>query len=155
MNGTVEAFLSGKRILSFDSMLVIYFIEEHQRYLPIAEAIFEQVDVGSIRVLSSYITLIEVLIKPIEVGRLDLVESYRTLLTQTTGFVLLPVERRVSERAAALRAAYRLKIPGLKTPDAIQLATAIEHGAEAFITNDAALRSVREISVVMLDDLIQ
>ena len=81
MNGTVEAFLAGKRVLSFDSMLIIYFIEEHQQYLPVAEAIFEQVDAGSVRALSSYITLIEVLIVAVHLSavRFVLIRDRRRL----------------------------------------------------------------------------
>jgi predicted nucleic acid-binding protein len=145
MNGAVETFLHGKRILSFDSMAIIYFIEENAQYLPILETIFEKVDSGSLRALSSYITLIEVLSKPISERRFDLVDAYRNRLIGSEGFTLFPVERQVSERAAHLRASYRLK-----TPDAIQIATAIEHGAEAFVTNEPMLTRVREIQVVML-----
>ena len=38
------------------------------------------------------------------------------------------------------------------TPDSIQLATAIVRKADYFLTNDAALKQVKEIKVVVLED---
>jgi predicted nucleic acid-binding protein len=54
----------------------------------------------------------------------------------------------MAERAAELRARYRIKLP-----DAIQLAAAISEGWEAFLTNDRRLAQVVEIRVLVLDDL--
>ena len=42
---------------------------------------------------------------------------------------------------------------GLRTPDAIMLATAVESGATLAITNDAAWRKVTGIEVLLLGDL--
>lgn len=55
----------------------------------------------------------------------------------------------VADRAAAFRARYRLT-----TPDAIQVATALLHGAVRFYGNDKALRRIKEIECVVLDDLL-
>jgi predicted nucleic acid-binding protein len=41
----------------------------------------------------------------------------------------------------------------LRTPDALQIATALEAGCEAFLSNDAGLRRVTELRVLILDDL--
>ena len=41
---------------------------------------------------------------------------------------------------------------GLRTPDALHIATAIEAGAQAFITNDRSMRKVSQLKIVMLDD---
>lgn len=150
MNGNVEAFLRGKQVLCVDSMAIIYFIEEEPAYLPILEPIFDRIDAGALSALTSFITLIEVLTKPLEMGRLDLAQQYRDRLLGSTGFTLFPVEEVISERAAHLRARYG---NGLRVPDAIQIATAIECGAQAFLTNDEKLRRIREIDVVTLQNL--
>ena len=47
-----------------------------------------------------------------------------------------------------MRAAYQLK-----TPDAVQLATAKEAGAAAFLTNDAALAAVPGLRLVVLEHI--
>jgi len=41
---------------------------------------------------------------------------------------------------------------GLRTPDALHIATAMESGAQAFITNDRSMRIVSQLEIVMLDD---
>jgi predicted nucleic acid-binding protein len=46
-----------------------------------------------------------------------------------------------------LRATYRLR-----TVDAVQIATALEHGATAFLTNDRRLRHVDEVTITLLGD---
>ncbi len=148
MNGTIEGFLRGKQMLCIDSMVIIYFIEENPAYLPVLIPLFERIDSGVVKAFSSFITLTEVLTKPFEVGRMDLVEEYRDRLLGNPGFTLFPVEKAVSERTAYLRAHYRLR-----TPDAIQIATALEHGAQAFLTNDDRLSGVREIEIVTLRKL--
>jgi len=51
---------------------------------------------------------------------------------------VLPVERDVFRRAARLRADFT----GLKTPDAIHLATALYHNSDEFWTNDSRLNHI-------------
>jgi len=50
----------------------------------------------------------------------------------------------VAEIAYKLRAKYIF----LKTPDALQLATAIHHNCNKFLTNDKKLKNVSEIEIV-------
>jgi predicted nucleic acid-binding protein len=60
----------------------------------------------------------------------------------------VPLTMNLADRAAELRARYRLS-----TPDAIQLATAISHKATRFYGNDRGLQRVKEIECVMVNDL--
>lgn len=150
MNGTLESLLEKKRVLCLDSPTIIYFIEQNPRYLPLLRTIFGRIDSGILVGMSSYITLIEVLVKPLSIGRTDLAIEYRHRLTESTGFTLLPVEKTISERAAELRATH-----GLRIADAIQFATAMENGAEAFVTNDRHFDKVAGvIEVIRLDRLV-
>jgi predicted nucleic acid-binding protein len=54
----------------------------------------------------------------------------------------------MEQRAAELRATH-----GLRTPDAIQLATAMDAGAAALLTNDTRLRTVAGLEVLILAEL--
>jgi predicted nucleic acid-binding protein len=60
----------------------------------------------------------------------------------------VPVTMNLADRAAELRARYRLS-----TPDAIQVATAIGHKATRFYGNDRSLRRVKEIECVIVDEV--
>lgn len=54
----------------------------------------------------------------------------------------------IAQKAAEIRAAY-----GLRTPDAIQFATALQAGVTYFLTNDRGLRKFTEINVLVVNDL--
>jgi len=70
-------------------------------------------------------------------------------LLSSNGLVTYEISHAISERAALLRAKH-----GLKTPDAIQLATATHHKADYFLTNDPALKKVKGVKVLVLDDYL-
>ncbi len=67
---------------------------------------------------------------------------------RSPNFYMLPVNVAIAESAADLRARYNLR-----APDAIQIAAALSAGCEAFLTNDAALKRVTELQVLILDEL--
>jgi predicted nucleic acid-binding protein len=76
-----------------------------------------------------------------------LAEEYRNILLQSPALTTIPLDEGVDEEAAGLRARHNLR-----TPDAIQLATAIRSGASWYLTNDA-LGKLPEISVLVLKQL--
>lgn len=41
---------------------------------------------------------------------------------------------------------------GLRTPDALHVATAMESDAQVFVTSDRSKRKVSQLDIVMLDD---
>jgi predicted nucleic acid-binding protein len=55
----------------------------------------------------------------------------------------------VADLAAKLRADYRLK-----TPDAIQAASAISHGATGFICNDKVFQKIEGLDCLIIDDYV-
>jgi predicted nucleic acid-binding protein len=62
---------------------------------------------------------------------------------------LSSISHTISERAALLRAKH-----GLRTPDAIQVATATIRKADYFLTNDPALKKIKDVKVLVLDDYL-
>ena len=79
--------------------------------------------------LASRIARMECRVKPLRDGNDVLLEQYEAVFGAEE-FVLVDVTATVLERATELRARH-----GFKTPDAIPLASAIEAGAEAFLTD--------------------
>jgi predicted nucleic acid-binding protein len=61
---------------------------------------------------------------------------------------MLPIDAVVADMAASLRAKY-----SLRTPDALQVGTAIVNRCEALLTNDNGLKRVSELSILVLDEL--
>jgi predicted nucleic acid-binding protein len=132
-----------------DTALLIYFIEEHSEYLPALKQLFSKVDAGEIKAVTSTITLLEVLVRPKKVFNFDLEEKYLEILLHNENLEIVPLDILIARKAAEIRAKY-----GVKTPDAIQLATGINHECDAFLTNDKALKKVEEIKVVTIPDLL-
>lgn len=54
----------------------------------------------------------------------------------------------IAETAAELRARYNLR-----TPDALQIAVALENNCDAFLCNDNGLKRVTELKILILDEL--
>lgn len=77
-----------------------------------------------------------------------LANQYKEILLNASGILLAEISHDIAERAAQLRAKYNLK-----TPDAIQVATALENQANYFFTNDHRLAVVQEIAIVTLQDM--
>lgn len=132
--------------IGLDTNVLIYYIEEHPVFLKKVEPIIDRIVEGKATGITSYVTLLELLVKPIKEKRFDLVEQYKEILTNELDMV--PLDESVSLKAAELRAKY-----GIKTPDAIQLASVISKNGEVFITNDERLDAVKEIKVLTLSDL--
>jgi len=133
-----------------DTAPIIYFIEEHEVYGDVADAFFKTIkDATEYHVFSSVITLIEVLTQPLKQSRNDIVEKYRDFLLNSSNFQLYPVDAIIAEKAAELRSRY-----SIKTPDAIQLSIGIENNATLFLTNDKNLKSIGEITVLVLEDYL-
>ena len=100
--------------------------------------------------MTSILTLLEVLVVPLRAGHESLASDYRRVLNHTKGLTLYPVDHAVCERAAKMRADH----PWLRTPDALQIATAVEHGAQIIVTNDNRWKRLKEIPVVVLEDYV-
>lgn len=130
-----------------DTAPLIYFIEGHSKYQESLNQIFSANDRGEFNFITSSMTLLEVLVKPLREGELMLADRYKNILTTAAGIEIIEINNVLSVKAAELRAKYNLR-----TPDAIQIATAIENNAAYFLTNDIRIKQVLEISSVLLSE---
>jgi predicted nucleic acid-binding protein len=136
------------KLVFFDSAPLIYYIERHSRFSRVAEELFEALDQGTARGLTSVLTLVEVLTKPFRNGREDIAREYREVLTEAVGITLSPIDGELCNQAARLRAKYQW----LRTPDAIQVACSLQHKADLIVTNDERWKRLTEIPVIVLQD---
>jgi predicted nucleic acid-binding protein len=136
------------KIVFLDTSPLIYFIEGNSSYQQKLKEIFEANDKGHFTFITSAITLLEVLVKPLKDGETNIANKYKEILTNAKHIEIFDFTNELAIKAAALRAKYNLR-----TPDAIQAATAIENGVTYFLTNDIRLRSVSELNTVTLHQL--
>jgi predicted nucleic acid-binding protein len=136
------------QIVGLDTAPLIYFIEQHPEYLERVRAFFTAMDAGEFQVVTSSLTLTEVLVRPLQTGHTDLAETYRDILLNQKNLKTFSVSSDIAEVAAQLRATQNLR-----TPDAIQLATALVGQATFFLTNDLRLSSAANLQVLVLENL--
>ena len=136
------------KTIGLDTAPLIYFIEQHDRYIERLRPFFVSLADGKLRVVTSTVTLAEVLVHPLRHGDEALAHQYNDILLSSSHIATLPVTHAIAQEAAELRAHY-----SLKTPDAIQLATALSQKAEAFLTNDRDFPQVDGIQILRLKEI--
>lgn len=133
-----------------DTAPLIYYIEENPKYSPILNKLFSENSKGIFLFQTSVITLLEVLVLPMRQDENQLVEQYQNILCNSPSINILDLNIEIAQKAALFRAKF-----GLKTPDSIQLATAVYSSADYFLTNDIRLKAVKEIEILILDEIIK
>lgn len=94
--------------------------------------------------MTSRLSRLECRVKPLREGDHQLLARYDTFFTRRL-MQVAELSAPVVERATELRA--RL---GLKTPDSLHVATAIEERADLFLTGNAALARVTDLHVEII-----
>jgi predicted nucleic acid-binding protein len=107
--GLIEALVSGP--VALDTVIFIYFIEEHPFYLPLVEPVFQAIDTGQIPATTSTLTLLETLVVPYRNGDIRLAERYEAILTSSRGLVLVELTKPIMQTAARLRANTNIRTP--------------------------------------------
>ena len=131
---------------AFDADVVVYAAMEGHELGGHVRALFAaaRADVAGI---GSVLLLPEVLSKPLHADAHGETEAIMKLLSRLD---LRPADEATATLATSLRASY-----GLRTVDAIHLATAVGAGADRFITNNRRdfPKSIAEIDITYPDDL--
>jgi predicted nucleic acid-binding protein len=140
--------LMGKRVY-LDTNVFIYALNGFPPYVPLLTELFDAIGAGSLVAVASELTLAEMLVVPFRRGDTSEEERCRAIFRASPGVELQPVSIAVLEGTARLRAA----LPALRTPDAIHVATAQLAGCDTFVTNDARLRAIPQLPVLLLSDL--
>ena len=135
-------------IVYVDTAIVIYSIEKFPDYFPLLEPMWKQLQSSQIQVITSELTLLETLVMPLRNGNTDLIARYEAMLLSSE-ISLIPISQAILKQAASIRAT-----TNLKTPDAIHAASALNLGCTIFLTNDAGLRNIPALSVVVLKDIL-
>jgi predicted nucleic acid-binding protein len=143
--------LQGK-LIAIDTAPFIYFLEIFPKYSPLVDHFFEALERGEMNAVTSVLTLVEVLVQPIRRRNSGLAGQYRQILLSSDHLQVAPVSLDIAEEAARLRAKFNLR-----TPDAIQFASAITSNADFFFTNDMQFLKVsgEGPEVLVLDLLLE
>ncbi|MDD3023092.1 MAG: PIN domain-containing protein [Syntrophomonadaceae bacterium] len=143
----IESFMQSNNRIAFDTNVFIALFSHAplgEKVVPLIDAAANQ---GRLELLASVMSFAECAVKPYQEGNWGALDQIK-LMFQMPHLTIYPVDGRVAEEAARLRAVYNFKVP-----DAIHLATAIIHQAEVFLTNDYRLTVIKEIPVMKLEEL--
>jgi predicted nucleic acid-binding protein len=134
--------------LFLDTAPVIYYVQCNPTYSARADQIFDSIDAGILRGVTSPITLAESLIGPIRQRAAHARQNFFDLIVSGANMVFVALDQSIGERAAELRVQYNLGMS-----DAFQIAAALSAGCGAFLTNHLALKRVRQLPILVLDEL--
>jgi len=137
------------RPVALDTMIFIYAFEEHPVYQAILKSFFRSLEKGEMTAVTSTLTITECLVQPYRKKDFGLSAQYLILFRNFPNLSIIPLTDDIAERAAFLRAQYNLR-----TPDAVQLATALGSNCHAFFTNDDRFLVVEGIRILVLDQLL-
>jgi uncharacterized protein len=121
----------------WDSMVFIYWLENHPAYAPRTEQIFRSMMARGDQLCASYLSIGEVITGPLKKKQFQLAAKIEQFFD--SGLVqMLPFDRAAASGFARLRATRSL------TPaDAIHLACAGSSGIDLFLTHDKGLHKLQ------------
>ena len=117
-----------------DACVIIYIVEKHPVYSSRIENLMSLVPLSEF--CYSPLARLECLVMPFRMKDSQLEKTYEAFFNAQN---ILPMPPDVFDEAAKLRADFT----GLKTPDALHLATALYHNCDEFWTNDNRLDKVK------------
>ncbi len=131
--------------LYLDACSIIYLLEASSPFHRIVteELLQHRVDPTAVLV-TSRLSRLECRSKPLREKNTNLLATYEAFFAADR-MLIAELTSDVIERATVLRARY-----GLKTPDALHLATAIIEKADSFLTGDTSLARCTEVPVKIL-----
>ena len=136
-----------------DTSIFIYQLEANARYLALTDSIFGWLERPGSNAVTSTITMTELLVQPYrdsDKPRAEQrVDEFYGLLSTYPNLDWIAPNLEIADSAARLRAEHRLR-----TPDAIQAATAAHAQATALVTNDPVFKRVKAFDVLVLENFL-
>lgn len=145
----MPAFLRRHRRIALDTCVFIYQLEANARYVDMTDLIFRWLGQPNHTGITSTITMTELLVPAYRSSGEAQVDQFYGLLSTYPNLEWVAPNLEVADIAARIRARHRLR-----TPDALQAATAVQARATGLVTNDAIFERVQAFETMVLDSVI-
>jgi predicted nucleic acid-binding protein len=145
----LKQLLRRHRRIALDTSVFIYQLEANAKYLSLTDAVFAWVERTGHEAVTSTITMTELLVPSYRDNNEHRVDEFYGLLSTYPNLRWMAPDLEAADIAARLRATYKLR-----TPDALQAATAILAQATGFITNGPIFLRVVEFETAVLDQFL-
>jgi predicted nucleic acid-binding protein len=143
------AFLRRHRRIAIDTSIFIYQLEANPRYVSLAHQVFTWLEGPGHNGVTSTITMTELLVHPYREDDEERVNQFYALLSTYPNLEWAAPDLAIADLAARFRARHRLR-----TPDAIQAATAARFHATGVVANDPLFKRVDAFETLLLDELV-
>ena len=117
----------------WDSMLFIYWLEDHPQFAAKVDAVHARMEIRNDRLITGAFTFGEVLTGAYRKGMAHLAEESRRMM-QSVVDEIVPFTVETADQYAQIRS-----MPGITLADAIHLASAAQANSDLFLTNDRRL----------------
>ena len=144
------AFLRRHRRIALDTSVFIYQVEENPRYVTLTDHIFKWLEQPDHQAVTSTITMTELLVQPYRDSSEQRARGFYSLLSTYPNLDWIAPSLEVADIAARIRAMH-----GLRTPEALQAATAVYAQATGLVTNDPMFARVEAFEALVLDRLLR
>ncbi|MGD0757776.1 MAG: PIN domain-containing protein [Candidatus Sulfotelmatobacter sp.] len=142
----LRLFLRRHRRIAIDTSIFIYQLEANHRYLALSDSVFAWVERAGHEAVTSTITMTQLLVPSYRDDDERRIDEFYGLLSTYPNLRWVAPDLETADIAARIRATYKLR-----TPDALQAATAIQANATGFITNDPVIARIEELDTAVLD----
>ena len=139
--------LTGKQVY-LDTNIIIYLLEGFEPHTTILSQLLQAIEQGQITCITSELTVAEVLVRPFKREAADHIKTYTDALNDPRLVTLKPVTYQTFVDAAFTRAE-----TGMKLPDAIHVAAALQANCDIFLTNDKKIKTPKSLCLMTLDEL--
>jgi predicted nucleic acid-binding protein len=150
--GRIAESLTRCKVIGLDTPVFLHPFESHPAYFLLTKELLDRIEHGHWEGMTSMIMLMETTVHPLrQLGWEDVARKYEILLVNFPHPTFAAIDHAAALLAAQLRAQFQVR-----PPDALQVAAALVHGAQAFVTNDKRLDSLSSlVRVVLLDDVLE
>lgn len=145
----LQSFLRRHRKISLDSSVFIYQTEANPKYLPATGPVFTWLVHHDSQAVTSTVTMTELLVQPYRDSDRRRVREFYLLLSTYPNLEWIAPNLEIADMAARMRALHRMR-----TPDALQAATAVYAQVTGLITNDSIFQRVDMFETLLLESLL-
>ena len=140
--------VENSRILFLDEKPIRRLLEFRSEFYPVMLRVLDIVYARGIQMVASPISLADISRRAYEKGEPVLAREYKEFFTKSSQFILREVDAEIALVSAKFRSE---RLLGFE--DSLQLATAYVSGADLVLSENASLKDLGDMNVVLLSEL--
>lgn len=140
--------IENSRILFLDEKPIRRLLEFRSEFYPVMLRVLDIVYARGIQMVASPISLADISRRAYEKGEPVLAREYKEFFTKSSQFILREVDAEIALVSAKFRSE---RLLGFE--DSLQMATAYVSGADLVLSENASLKDLGDMNVVLLSEL--